>query len=118
VSLTQYVIRQAPETFAAGTVIFEQGDAGKVMYVVGEGQVDLRYGDGVAHVGPGESFGEMAIIDQRERSATAIAATDTKLYPITQGLFLVLVHETPFFALEVMRSLSDRLRAANQRASG
>ncbi len=116
-SLSIYVKGQTPETFAAGSVIFEAGDTGKVMYVVGEGEVELRYQGGAVRVGPGESFGEMAIIDQRPRSASAVAATDVTLYPINQGLFVVLVHETPFFALEVMRSLSDRLRAANE-ASG
>ena len=52
--------------------------------------------------------------DKRPRSATVTAVTDVVLAPISQGSFLVLVHDTPYFALEVMRSLSDRLRRANQ----
>ena len=47
-------------------------------------------------------------------SLVSAAVTDVTLAPISQGSFLVLVHDTPYFALEVMRSLSDRLRRANQ----
>jgi CRP-like cAMP-binding protein len=55
----------------------------------------------------------MSIIDKHPRSADATAVTDTRLYPVSRGLFLVLVQETPHFALEVMKSLTDRLRRAN-----
>jgi CRP-like cAMP-binding protein len=55
----------------------------------------------------------MSIIDKHPRSADAVAVTDVELFPISRGLFLVLVQETPHFALEVMKSLSDRLRRAN-----
>ena len=65
-------------------------------------------------LGAGESFGEMSLIDKRPRSATVTAVTDVVLAPISQGAFLVLVQDTPYFALEVMQSLSDRLRRANQ----
>jgi CRP/FNR family transcriptional regulator, cyclic AMP receptor protein len=118
VSLNVYVKGQPAERHAAGSVIFELGDPGSTMYVVGEGDVELRYAGSSVRVGPGDSFGEMAIIDKRPRSATAIAVTDVELHPINQGLFLVLVHETPLFALEVMRSLSERLRRANEAQAG
>ncbi|MCU0260542.1 MAG: cyclic nucleotide-binding domain-containing protein [Ilumatobacteraceae bacterium] len=101
-------------SFAAGDVIFRRGDEGDVMYLVKEGEVELSYGAGEpVVVGPGESFGEMALIERATRSADGRARTDCVLYPIKRGLFMVLVQETPDFAIEVMRSMSQRLRAAN-----
>jgi CRP/FNR family cyclic AMP-dependent transcriptional regulator len=55
----------------------------------------------------------MAIVDGSPRSATAVAVTDTKLAVIDRHRFLFLVQETPMFALQVMSSLAERLRAAN-----
>jgi CRP-like cAMP-binding protein len=58
-------------------------------------------------------FGEMALIDNSPRSATAVASTDVVLVPVSEKQFLFLVSQTPFFALMVMRVLARRLRAAN-----
>ena len=68
-----------------------------------------------ATVGPGHSFGEMALIDGHSRSADVVASTDVELYPVNRSLFLVLVQDTPYFALEVMKSLTERLRRAGTR---
>ncbi len=56
----------------------------------------------------------MALIDDKPRSATAIAVTDVALVPISELQFLLLVSRKPTFALEVMRVLAHRLRAANK----
>lgn len=58
----------------------------------------------------GGLFGEMALIDGSPRSATVRAKTLCELAPINEKNFLFLVHETPFFAIAVMRTLADRLR--------
>jgi CRP/FNR family transcriptional regulator, cyclic AMP receptor protein len=114
VDISLYLKGGETVSYAAGDVIFSKGDAGEVMFLVKEGEVELVYGStSSAVVGPGESFGEMALIDASPRSADGRAKTDCVLYPIKRGLFLVLVQETPNFALEVMRSMSQRLRAAN-----
>jgi CRP/FNR family cyclic AMP-dependent transcriptional regulator len=60
---------------------------------------------------PDDTFGEMAVIDSSARSATATAVVDTKLAVIDKSKFLFLVHETPMFALQVMKTLTQRLRA-------
>ena len=60
-------------------------------------------------LGPEAIFGEMALIARAPRSATATARTDCRLIEIAEKRFLYLVHETPFFALEVMRVLAKRL---------
>lgn len=100
--------------FAAGETVFSKGDPGELMYVVKEGEVELTYAaDRQIRVGPGESFGEMSLLERAERSADGVATTDTVLYIINRQLFLILVGDTPHFALEVMRSMSHRLRAVN-----
>ncbi len=96
----------------AGTVIFEAGSTGEEMYGVVEGKVELRLADGRSvEVGPDETFGEMALVDASARSATATAMEDSTLAVIDKRRFLFLVGETPTFALQVMSSLADRLRA-------
>jgi CRP/FNR family transcriptional regulator, cyclic AMP receptor protein len=98
---------------AAGTVLFEEGAVGSEMYGVIEGEIELRTADGkVFKAGPNETFGEMALIDRSDRMASAVATADTKLAVIDQRTFLFLIQETPTFALQVMRTLTDRLRAA------
>lgn len=100
-----------PQTFAAGEMIITAGAPGGTMYVVLDGDVDIRAGDKTLDiVGPGAIVGEMALIDSSARSANAIAKTDCKLAPIDQKQFLYMVQQTPYFALHVMKVLADRLR--------
>ncbi len=105
--------RQVP----AGTVIFDVGAGGDEMFGVVEGKVELRLPTGkTVMVGPDETFGEMALLESAPRSATATAVEDSTLAVIDRRRFLFLVHETPTFALQVMSSLADRLRAMQQGA--
>jgi len=100
---------------SAGTTIFAEGDAGEVMYVVLDGEVDVRVGgESVETVGPGGLVGEMALIDARARSATAVARSDCRIVPVDEKRFLFLVHQTPFFSLHVMRVLAGRLRSMDE----
>lgn len=102
------------EDFKAGDVIFKEGDFGIHMYVVREGTVEINvHGEMVETVGHGGVFGEMALIDGSPRSATATAKTDCKLLAVDQRKFTFFVHETPFFALNVMHTLARRLRETN-----
>ena len=98
----------------AGTVIFEEGASGAEMFGILEGEVEVRLPNGaVRRLGPDDTFGEMAIVDTLPRSATTVAVTDTKLAVIDRHRFLSLVQETPMFALQVMSSIAERLRAAS-----
>jgi CRP/FNR family transcriptional regulator, cyclic AMP receptor protein len=102
---------KSTEDVPAGTVIFEEGSPGSRMYGLIEGSVELRTAaGGVYSVGPDETFGEMALIDQQPRMASAVAITDSKLASIDQATFLLLVHETPMFALQVMGTMAERRR--------
>jgi CRP-like cAMP-binding protein len=100
--------------FSSGETIFSAGDEGKVMYVVTDGEVDIRIGQTtVETVTAGSIFGEMALIDRHVRSADAVARTRCRLVEVDQRRFQFLVSETPFFALQVMSIMAERLRHAN-----
>ncbi len=98
-------------TFKKGDVIFKEGDSGELAYAVKEGEVDIMLGERVIeHVLPGGIFGEMALIDHKTRSASVVAATDCQLVPITKQRFMFLIQQTPYFALDVMSMMAERLR--------
>ena len=100
--------------FKAGDVIFRQGDLAQELFIIQSGEVEIRLGNRVLETLPQYSiFGEMALIDNAPRSATAIAASDAKLVPVSEKRFLFLISNTPYFALNVMRIMARRLRAAN-----
>lgn len=103
-----------PANFAPGEVIFAKGDKGDKMYVIRSGEIEIeRDGKIVETLSPGGIFGEMALIDGSPRAATARAKSTCEVAPITEKSFLFLVHETPFFAIAVMRALAERLRRAS-----
>jgi CRP/FNR family cyclic AMP-dependent transcriptional regulator len=105
-------LTQESKSFAPGQVVFESGAPAECMYVVAEGEVEIAFDNGrVEVVGQEGILGEMALIDHQPRSATARARTACRLVEIPEKRFLYLVHETPHFALEVMRVLAGRLRA-------
>lgn len=104
------------KVLAAGEFVFLNGEAGDCMYAVLEGCIEIRRGDLVLlKLGPGEIFGEMAIIDKRPRSADAVAVVPSRVAVVGERRFLMLVQQTPFFALQMMRVLTDRLRATGTR---
>jgi CRP/FNR family cyclic AMP-dependent transcriptional regulator len=104
------------ERFAAGSTIFREGDAGDAMYVVLEGTVEISAnGQHMETLGTGEVIGEMALIDQGPRVATAVAQTACRLARIPEKRFLFMVRETPHFALQIMRVMAERLRRMVER---
>ena len=99
----------------AGETIFKEGDPATELYVIQRGRVGIQLGNRILDTLDANTiFGEMALIDGAPRSATAIAATDVALVPVSEKQFLLLINRTPFFALEVMRVLARRLCAANK----
>jgi CRP-like cAMP-binding protein len=104
------------ESFSAGQTVFGEGQPGDKMYVVKEGEVELvAHGKILDTVGRGGIVGEMALIDKKYRSATAIAKTDCLLVPVDENHFTSLVQKSPGFALQVMRVLAERLRRMDER---
>jgi CRP-like cAMP-binding protein len=108
-----------PASVKAGDALFHKGDSASCMYVLLSGQ--LRIGDGnkiYEELGPGGLVGEMALIDRATRAATVTAVTDCTLAPIDEKRFLFLTQQTPTFALNVMRILSQRLRKMDAMVGG
>jgi CRP-like cAMP-binding protein len=103
------------ESFSAGHIVFQQGDLGSHLYVVKAGEVEIQCeGCPVERVGRGGILGEMALIDGESRSATAVAATDCELVPVTRERFLHLVQNFPGFSLRVLEVMARRLRRQNR----
>jgi CRP-like cAMP-binding protein len=110
---TESLFFNAPDhrTVAAGEVIYAEGDVGSNMFGIVTGSVALHKGSVVvATLGPEDVFGERALIEHLPRNLTAIATRETTLAEIDQRLFLFLVHESPTFALGIMKALARRLR--------
>ena len=116
VKLDMFATEANPRICEPGEAIFRTYDMGSEMYVVLEGDVELTIGENTVEIlGPGEPIGEMALIDQAPRTATAIAKTAVKLAVIPEKRFLFMVQTTPHFALQIMKVMADRLRKMNAR---
>jgi CRP/FNR family cyclic AMP-dependent transcriptional regulator len=105
--------------YAAGAVLFEEGQPGDYMYVVQHGEVEIRRQVGedervLAVLSPGEFFGEMAILNSRPRSATAVVRTPATLLVIEGKTFEAMLRARPEIALRIIKSLASRLESANQ----
>lgn len=104
--------------YAAGSYVFREGDDGKFAYVVVSGELEVFHrGVSLAIVGEGGIVGEMALIDPAPRSADCMARTDARIVEIDQRRFTFLIQETPFFAIQVMRIMAERLRHTNEKAT-
>lgn len=102
--------------FETGETIVSTGDDAKEMFFVRSGRVEIRVGDKtIEEIGQHGIFGEMALIDHSKRSADAVATEPTEIVPVDERLFVILVQDTPYFALDVMRVLAERLRAMNEK---
>ena len=102
-------------SFAAGETIVSNGAPATEMYLVRKGRVSIEVNNQrVEEIGEGGVFGEMALISSSPRSAAVVAVEDCEVIPVNERLFLILVQETPDFALNLMRVLSRRLRNMNR----
>ncbi len=101
--------------YKAGEHIFDVGEPDDKMYAVKSGEVDILFNGIVFEtVGPGGILGEKSLLDDKPHTTTAIAKTDCEIVPVDEKRFLFLVHETPTFALQVMRVMSERTRTMMQ----
>lgn len=96
----------------AGETIFQEGDPGSVMYGIIEGSVVMQVnGKTVETIEAGDVFGEGALVHPDGlRRSSAVAKTDCKLAVLDEARFKFVIENTPNFAIDVMRSYSDRLR--------
>jgi CRP/FNR family cyclic AMP-dependent transcriptional regulator len=105
-----------PQHCPLNKVIMREGEGGIFMYVVMSGRVAISIkGKLVEWVGPGGVFGEMALVDQSPRAATATAETDCDLLSINRGDFLTMVKTKPDFAVSLLKAAAHRLRDMTSR---
>ena len=97
-------------TYKAGETIFDVGERGYDMFAVIEGEIEIRLGSNyISTARENEVFGEMALIDRKDRTATAYAVKDSTVAVISENRFREL-SKNPDFALDMMRVVSSRLR--------
>jgi len=98
----------------AGTVVVREGAAGDAFYVLVSGKARVeRSGRAVATLGPGDFFGDLALLDRAPRNATVTTTADTVLVVLGQRTFLAMVDESPAFARKLLLGLARRLRAVD-----
>ncbi|HEX4647138.1 MAG TPA: HAMP domain-containing sensor histidine kinase [Verrucomicrobiae bacterium] len=108
-------------SFSAGQQIFKEGDNGDGIYVVKDGVVEISVAMSqnirriFATLGPGELFGEMAVLELKPRSASASASEKTQVYFIPRNDLLLMLERSPALSLELLREISQRLREFNRR---
>jgi MFS family permease len=96
-----------------GEVVFRQGDSGDRYYLVGEGEVEVRVdGDVAATLGPGEGFGEIALLRDVPRTATVTAKTDVTLHALERDEFLAAVTGDPGSTEAANKLITSRLSSA------
>jgi len=101
-----------------GERIFKQGDRSRVMYIIREGRIKIQRNAGgqektLSELGPGDFFGEMAMLNNRPRSASATAVTDATLLAFDKPAFENLVLNNFGVALRIIRTLTQRLQEAD-----
>ena len=105
--------------FNSGEIIFRENEEGNEMFVIVEGQVEIRKATGPSSnktltiLHKGDMFGEMAIIEKMPRSATAVAVQPTRLLVLNEKLYEATMTSNPDFARKMNKVLSERIRRAN-----
>jgi CRP/FNR family transcriptional regulator, cyclic AMP receptor protein len=104
-------------TFEAGDTIASEGQSGVGFFIIEDGEATVTVGgEELGTMKAGDSFGEVALIDDGARTATVTAKTQLKCYGITSWEFRPLVAENADLAWKMLQEMAKRLRAAEQRA--
>jgi CRP-like cAMP-binding protein len=109
------------QRYARGQTIFSRGDPGDRAFVILQGAIDLviESADGreliLTRLEPGEHFGEMALVDDLQRSASARAAAPSELIVVLRRTFVQALEQEPEMTRHIIRSLVQRLRAADEK---
>lgn len=109
------------DAYFAGDRVFEINDYGDHMYLIQSGRIGISLNadktskDFIAELGPGECFGEMGLLDDQPRSATAHVLEESHILTLEKGRLRGLIVSYPELALGMLRGISQRLRATNLR---
>ena len=99
----------------AGRVLMRQGDPGREAFVIADGRAKATIrGKGSAKLGPGECFGEMALLHSAPRSATVTAKSDMRLLVLGSREFSELIESVPVVGRRVLSALAERVREAER----
>ena len=102
----------------AGTVIAREGEPGVGLFIMSEGTAEVTIGGKKKiMLGPGDFFGEIALLDGGPRTATVTAVTDVKLLGLTEWVFRGLMQQYPGIAVKTLQAMADRLRRATKAAT-
>jgi CRP/FNR family cyclic AMP-dependent transcriptional regulator len=107
------------KAFEPGQVIFKEGEPGSEMFIIIQGEVEIRKRTSMetaktlSTFKPGDVFGEMAIIEKKPRSATAIATKACRMLVMNEPLFMAMIERNPDFAKKMILVLSERVRKSN-----
>jgi CRP/FNR family transcriptional regulator, cyclic AMP receptor protein len=97
----------------AGTVVATEGEPGAGLFVIDQGEADVTIGGKkLNHLGPGDFFGEMALLDGGPRTATVTATSELSLFALTEWVYRGLLTEHPTIALRTLEAMAARLRRA------
>lgn len=107
------------EMYKAGEYVFFEGDIDYDFYIVESGEIQIftKSNDGrridIATVGPGDSFGEFALLDRKPRSASAQASAECVVFRISEKGYEQLLSELPAWASSMLRSFAGRIKNMN-----
>jgi CRP/FNR family transcriptional regulator, cyclic AMP receptor protein len=114
--LEQIARSMKQRSFSAGQQIAVEGQSGVGFFVIEDGQAKVTvHGDEVRRLGPGDYFGEIALIAQSPRTATVTADTELKTYGMTFWDFRPLVEDTPSIAWKLLQSFAKQYNQSQQR---
>jgi CRP-like cAMP-binding protein len=119
-STEREIFEKCGRNYNAGDGIFREGDMGREMYIIQSGRVKItkQLKDGAEKtlviLGPGDFFGEMAVIDKDVRSANAVAMEPSLLIALDEEIFEMHMQTNPKIVKKILKNLTSRLREANQ----
>jgi CRP/FNR family transcriptional regulator, cyclic AMP receptor protein len=102
----------------AGKVLTEKGKSGGDFFVILEGKADVEADKGRRTLGPGDFFGEIALIDNGPRTATVKTATPMRCLVLGHSQFRDVLHQNGEIAVKILKAVTERLRAATSLATG
>jgi CRP/FNR family transcriptional regulator, cyclic AMP receptor protein len=109
--------------FGSGQIIFHHGDPGGLLYIIDKGKVKIAHSTPEGHeaflaiLGSGDFFGELALLDESPRSATAEALEPTETLTLHRDAFMRYIHDNPEFALHVLQTMARHIRRLNSQIS-
>ena len=102
--------------FSAGDVVAREGEGGVGFFVIEDGRARVEVGDrAVGELGPGDYFGEIALVAETMRTATVTAETDLTCYGLTRWEFRPIVESNPKVAWKLLEAIANKVREAERR---